>query len=97
MSDDARTFTVDIAILNRTTGEFICAEVKVVLVGTKAVTEIRTSRRFTEEEMEMLEAAMDEVVRQETGAPVVREGSATCSSQAELNARMRRHLGGGQG
>jgi hypothetical protein len=74
----------------------LTAHVRILRIGTTATTEIRCSRRPTEQEQRAIERALEELVRRETGRQVTAE-SEHFTDERKLRKAQRKHFGGGQG
>lgn len=75
----------------------LTAWVEILGIGGRVTTEIRCNRRPTAEEQSAIEAALEEIIRRETGNRAVIASSQHFRDEAELQKSKRMLLGGGQG
>jgi hypothetical protein len=78
-------------------GSVLFAHVQIFGIGRNVATEIRTSRRPTEGEEQLIHAALEEIVSRETGRPAITADSEHFTDVGEMQKSKRKHLGGGQG
>lgn len=86
----------DIAITDLDSGESLTVRVDLLVVGSKAVTQIKVPRDLTQEEQEAVEAGIAAVLSSEGIGPMA-SASVQCANSAEVQIVTRRFLGGGQG